>query len=112
MKREIKFRAWNTLMHGESEMIDWERAREFKLRTIEDGVGLQWMQFTGLKDKSGREIYEGDIVKFKTFGGNEMIYDIHWDDTKAAFKPTRFTEKNSLEMKVIGNIYQNPELLK
>lgn len=73
-----------------------------------DNINL--IQFTGLLDKNGKEIYEGDIVKFNTFGGNEMIYEVRWSDAKTGFKPTRLTKTNQDEIQIIGNIYENPEL--
>jgi len=84
------------------------------------------MQFTGLKDRNNTPIYEGDIVQWhNTEGANrEIIWPINYNDSKACFmhgpiplhqvfdsgyyQPDR--GKSGLE--VLGNIYQNPELVK
>lgn len=69
-------------------------------------------QFTGLLDRNGKEIYEGDIVKYE-----DCVFSIGWDDKHArfGFMPVKgcdismhFSMK---ECKVIGNIHENPELL-
>lgn len=80
----------------------WDKTRDFEL-----------MQYTGLKDKNGKEIYEGDIIAFPTY---KTV--IEWSDKHAAYKPwCEYMEgHDNIEegepIEVIGNIYENPELLK
>ena len=72
------------------------------------------MQCTGLKDKNGKLIYEDDIVKFKTelFGKPKQII---WDECHYILKDTFIIlcdmEIKQFGLEVIGNIYENPELL-
>lgn len=78
--------------------------------------GWVWMQFTGLKDRNGKEIYEGDVVEKKQ-GESVFRYEvrsylgafgIEFPAPSYSFKP--FCElPNNYE--IIGNIYENPELL-
>ena len=77
------------------------------------------MQYTGLHDKYGKEIYEGDILKIDWDDGRypEHIIEkaVYWDDDDACWQlgeggSPKKDAKNHME--VIGNIYENPELLK
>ncbi len=120
--REIKFRAWLELT---KEMLPARVYEDGTATVIAFGGGLcrvekTLMQYTGLHDKQGKEIYEGDILKTHSdFTINDNGYEIakvYWhekylqwyadsgesDDELIAFDPGE----------VIGNIYETPELLK
>lgn len=108
--RTIKFRAWD---NSHSEMIDYSEVRSnFGWYLDDDDITL--MQFTGLLDKNGKEIYEGDILGYWgkaawLVGFVEGRFCFIYEDGRKAFGLT----KSSLQGKeIIGNIYQNPELLK
>jgi len=111
--REIKFRAWDI---EEKKFIDKNYGLEISLdgqtsyphydSEIEAKVIL--MQYTGLKDKNGVEIYEGDIVKHDSGWIDEIKWDFITDGG-----PTcgwGFYDYGD-RIAVIGNIYENPELL-
>ncbi len=75
-------------------------------------------QFTGLKDKNGVDIYEGDIVKetFETF--DNQLWKVLFDKKEAMFLVETLTHKTTLVLlsdvingEVIGNIHDNPELM-
>ena len=77
------------------------------------------VDYTGLKDKSGEEIYEGDIVKWDFASGGGMG-DVYWKESEGGFYHTFTDEDGDVRpskrlwdiIEVIGNIYENPELLK
>ena len=73
------------------------------------------MQYTGLKDKNGKEIYEGDIFTCE-IGGTKQIYPIEVIDLRDFYEKLdtvdSYMRVNENSIEVIGNIYENPELLK
>lgn len=115
--REIKFRAW-----ANGKMISWEEICSSKY--FKDFFLLKYMtnpprrvsvllQYTGLKDKNGREIYEGDILRL-TYSGVSYKKEVVFTDCAFMIKGgainshERFPLKNQME--VIGNVFENPEL--
>ena len=130
MNRILKFRIWNL------NNKQWNVLNAGHYQLFPDGkilnlsmTGLVFQQFTGLKDKNEKEIYEGDILKIKV-SGSLLIFDlgtyiasVEWGNCK--WKLNILTEKNKhenfnpdfyedsgREYEIIGNIFENPELLK
>jgi uncharacterized phage protein (TIGR01671 family) len=71
------------------------------------------MQFTGLYDVNGKEIYEGDIIKHRYFSV-KGVAEVCWNDDEACFlaiEPNGARVILRPNSEVIGNIYENPELL-
>jgi len=108
--REIKFRAWNDI---DKMLIDWGvlRASPVFFMNIIKGVTRhhKLMQFTGLTDNNGVEIYEGDIVE-----DEEHYYSvISWDNGDSMYIASDVGGLADMchPVKVIGNIHENSDLL-
>lgn len=152
--REIKFRAWNkkwncmlrvramTFNNNETihptevyAVMTLDQDGRFEDNNYPDDIIL--MQFTGLLDKNGKEIFEGDIIFFRTSQTQHFKGIIKWDDAhffsdvfyekrlpfgmntkehehywlKGNYQGYRFSS-DLFDMEILGNIYKNPELLK
>ena len=122
--REIKFRAWHKgkkimgevlgidILHKEiffsNEDVDCYEHTDFK--------DIELMQYTGLKDKNNKEIYEGDIL---SNGNNEKPYKVIFENGSFRAEFEEDFEEYSFDLidvvaqgcEIVGNIYENPELL-
>lgn len=124
MNRTIKFRAWDK---EEEKIIDWQYLIDYcdidylfgnieenpKRDTIPD---FDVMQYTGLKDQKGVEIYEGDILYFEPYEthGNDRIVEYMDGAYRGRLIRNGYSQLLSdcvYETRVIGNVYENPELL-
>jgi len=135
--REIKFRAW---FKNNNKMWSWESIvkQKWSVDYLSGAISHSAiiMQYTGLKDNNGKEIYEGDIVNYvnkeyvKSLGFLEQS-EVFWDGSATGYyilwgkkeygsskdEYTHYLLGNGIGaiddgVKIIGNIYENPELLK
>ena len=126
--REIKFRVFDKKIGKIFKAHDLRFTAEEAIYevchdTIRNDGGKHWeftdfkevvlMQFTGLKDKNGKEIYEGDILTYNgiTSNGNKIIREVNYNAENARFQSGMYPLTQSVELsEIIGNIYENPEL--
>ena len=127
------FRAWNKatkVMHEADDIVSLNfEEKQFCVKTLFFGQlsyydfdDIVLMQSTGLVDKNGKEIFEGDILAVEA--DDEVVnVNVLWDKKHALFifKSKKYNEEellaelvedNACPIEIIGNIYENPELLK
>lgn len=121
--REIKFRAWDILKKEMCWVDEWNpvnmivralRPNAKPHRISGDSNHSVLMQYTGLKDKNGKEIYEEDVVKYQVANSDiHSLGKVYFNESNATFKVDYYTfdkvYKTNLE--IIGNVFENPELL-
>lgn len=113
--REIKFRTWDKRykkMDRPFNIID--ALFEDRRSTIAGDPGPQdfiFMQYTGLKDKNGIEIYDGDIVKHHNSTFKVVHKELRFKLVRLAGKKPTHTFHENKDYEVLGNIYENKELL-
>ncbi len=133
MTREIKFRVWDKVsqtmsnVHGITGLARDDDS-EFKYivsdnygNGVKDWKNIELMQYTGLKDKNGKEIYEGDIIALYGFKQKEEVEIerdvVRWNEEEAGFwvgcakSYDQDNPKILTNIVIVGNIHRNPELL-
>jgi hypothetical protein len=123
----IAFRAWHkkqrkmyyvSALHFNSDINTYKKKSvatvelitdPFSLSTLQvvDASEVILLQYTGLKDKDGQEMYEGDVIEHEFFGRSEINYD----ERRGLFETGHMRMWSIRESHVIGNVYENPELL-
>nr|DAS42640.1 MAG TPA: YopX protein [Caudoviricetes sp.] len=129
----IRFRAWHNTWEEMSEVKRIRFDDEGNVTTVlfigkDLGVNakideIELMQSTGLFDENDKEIFDGDILKVKIMSGQSWLETVRYNDEKAMFVSKEVKRKvlesplydlfitDLLEVEVIGNIYENPELV-
>ena len=111
MSRVIKFRAWDKESKVMIDANAWYFSEEFEpfIDSVERAQkDFEIMQYTGLHDRNGKEIYESDICRDAT----EIEAPITWGEGSFWYGIRLLTVAIEDDLEVIGNIYENPELIK
>lgn len=117
--REVKFRVWDKILQCWNKNTVYFNHSKDGIISPEIGDRFELIEYTGLKDKNGKEIYEGDILSYSIT--NRIVM---WSGDNAGFVSCRelrkdgrhgryisFDRQEAEVREVIGNIYENPELL-
>lgn len=124
--REFKFRAWDTEKQ-EMATVNFIGLNDYEVG-MEDEECRRWratypyvcrlMQYTNLKDKNGKEIYEGDILKVKLDGGEEVNLYVKYDlgeyrvVNEGRWEDSLYAYMYFGDVEIVGNIYENEDLLR
>lgn len=123
--REIKFRVWDKT--NEQWMLKSDGCADYAFIQYKSGrfsvfgispESVEIQQSTGLKDKNNKKIYEGDIIKYHetdffdgSFVGRDFTEPVTFENCQF-FPLSLINEEDMYSLEVIGNIFENPELLK
>lgn len=125
MKNRFNFRAWDkerklmgyfdlSSICAEGDVIYTNEGNHFN-------IGMDIMQSTGLEDKNGKEIFEGDVVKYSMYGAIETpqiitrdIWGFNFGKHELSYLVDAYDESNTTDdyIEIVGNIHESPELLK
>lgn len=116
MNRKIKFRAWDKERKEWLSYFELGKNGAITCYEINETQNLIIQQYTGLLDKNGKEIYEGDICKNGDWEENANAYNyrievVEYIDKEACFRGWNFNI-DGMTCEVIGNIYENSDLIK
>jgi uncharacterized phage protein (TIGR01671 family) len=134
--REIKFRAWDKdeksmykVMSLTFRGIEYGYSVKITPKVIENRTlhNFKLMQYSGINDKNDKEIYEGDIFQCKSRQGKDMQGEVYFEEgcfkikygyqkppegeRKDYFLSSVISKETAKEIEIIGNVFENPELL-
>ena len=131
MRREIKFKNWNEKLKFMTEPYTLVEANIYLQGSGDNPLGVVPLQYTGLKDKNGKEIFEEDIVKvawketmfrgtqFEIERTNFSLGIVEYNEDTCSFYFNSYGERCSepseltkgMDIKVMGNVHENYDLL-